>query len=332
MLKPFDKDTLWPCYGIIAKGNITLLSALWKAGKTTWLSHLLSSLGSGEAFCGLEVLPSRVLYVPEESEGMWEQRKHRLDLQDNVSFIIRPFKTKPDFPTWLEFLDYVKGLCTGPRPDRNGVWKPGPPFDLVIFDTLSNLWPVRDENDAAQVQAALMPLRGLTDTGASLLLAHHLNKGDSTEGRGSRGSGALPGFVDIILELRRSNAADWSDRKRVLTGYSRFEETPRELVIELTQDGAAYISHGNRQQAGKEERLQAIRAILPANAPGLTLEEIQEALPTDPQACQKDAIERIARGREPRALEEGRGRQTGRPIPLLAGMSFYSPLGCSYRG
>jgi hypothetical protein len=49
--------------------------------------------------------------------------------------------------------------------------------DLFVFDTLSSLWPVRDENDAAQVQAAAQTLHQLTGW-AALLLVHHPCKSD----------------------------------------------------------------------------------------------------------------------------------------------------------
>ena len=38
-------DWLWP--GFIARGNITLLTSLWKSGKTTLVSHLLARRKSG---------------------------------------------------------------------------------------------------------------------------------------------------------------------------------------------------------------------------------------------------------------------------------------------
>ena len=54
----------------------------------------------------------------------------------------------------------------------------------------------------------------------AILLVHHLGKNDRGEGAASRGSGALPGFVDVIVEMRRFEADDRNDRKRVLAGWS----------------------------------------------------------------------------------------------------------------
>src|SRR5436309_11629398 len=45
----------WLWRGFIADKGITLLSALWKAGKTTLLSHLVRNMANGTALCGYEV-------------------------------------------------------------------------------------------------------------------------------------------------------------------------------------------------------------------------------------------------------------------------------------
>jgi hypothetical protein len=75
-------------------------------------------------------------------------------------------------------------------------------------------------------------LQGLTARRVSVLILHHPRKGDPPLGQAARGSGALSGYADILLEMRRvPNAAD-DDRRRRLYGFSRFPETPRQLVIE----------------------------------------------------------------------------------------------------
>lgn len=86
----------------------------------------------------------------------------------------------------------------------------------MVLDTLAGFLPVRDENDSAGMLQALTPLHAVTEAGAALLLIHHPRKSDATEGQASRGSGALPGFVDIVIEMRRLAPQDREDRRRVL--------------------------------------------------------------------------------------------------------------------
>jgi hypothetical protein len=88
---------------------------------------------------------------------------------------------------------------------------------------------------------ALRPLRLLTEGGMGVLLLHHPTKAKSHEGNAARGSGALSAFADIVLELRKPGGNP-ATRHRRLLGFSRFEETPRQIVAELNPDGADYQS------------------------------------------------------------------------------------------
>jgi hypothetical protein len=278
-----ERDWLWR--GWISRGGITLLSALWKTGKTTLLAHLLKALEAGGDFCGHSVVPGRVLYVTEESQKRWAKRRDRLGLKDHIEFQVRPFAARPRREDWRRFLDY---LC-----DIQGRRA----FDLLVFDTLSNLWPVRDENDAAQVQEALMPLQPLAGQDAGLLLVHHMRKGDGGEATAARGSGALPAFVDTVLEFRRFKPKDRKDCRRVLTGYGRDEETPAEVVVELTEDGYQSAGGDCRAVAGKS-LTQVILGLLPRVAPGLTSEEILKAWPDESGLRKQTLLDALKQGAE----------------------------------
>src|SRR6266851_1760629 len=64
-------DQKWLWHGCLARGSTTLFSALWKAGKTTFISYLLRAFEKDKKFCGMGVSPTKVLYVTEESETRW---------------------------------------------------------------------------------------------------------------------------------------------------------------------------------------------------------------------------------------------------------------------
>jgi hypothetical protein len=84
--------------------------------------------------------------------------------------------------------------------------------------------------------------------------------------------------VDTIIELRRFNGNDNDDRRRVLKAWGRDDETPGELVVELSRDGARFDAHGDRQQVNARDMRQAILLILPTQPPGLSCEAISERL------------------------------------------------------
>jgi hypothetical protein len=270
-LKAVDLDREWLWRGVLALRAVTLFSALFKAGKTTLLAHLMAATGTGKDLCGLAVKPCKVLLISEEPQGLWAERRDVLGIGPHLDVIERPFLTKPDPATWLAWVEFVAGLCRSKG------------YNLVVLDTISNLWPVLHENDAAEVQAALMPLRQVTDLGVSLLLVHHFRKSGGEEATGSRGSGALAGFVDIILELRRYDARDKKDRRRVLTGFGRYRDVVDELVVELADDGKGYTAQGDRQQAHRHDRKDAIAELLPEEPPGWTVQEVLAAWTETPK-------------------------------------------------
>lgn len=148
-------------------------------------------------------------------------------------------------------------------------------LDVVIFDTLASLWPCSDENDASKVLLALTPLHHLTRAGAAVLLVHHPRKSDGGEGQASRGSSALPGWVDVILEWRRFDPQSQEDCRRTLKGFSRFDETPADVVVELTAGGFRTV--GNRGDAKRSDRLEGIADLVPETPPGMTVEEVRDA-------------------------------------------------------
>jgi hypothetical protein len=87
---------------------------------------------------------------------------------------------------------------------------------------------------------ALAPLRVLAEQGIAVWLMHHPHKGKSRTARWARGTGALPGSVDIVLEMHAFRPDNLHDRRRLLLAHSRYDETPRRVLIEWLPDIADY--------------------------------------------------------------------------------------------
>lgn len=300
-LQATDPQLAWIMRDCIARGSVTLLSALWKAGKTTWLAHLLRTMENGGEFCGRTVAPGKVLVISEEHQGRWAERRDKLGIGDHVSFLIRPFMQKPGLGDWYRFVDGVAGLVAKE------------PRDLIIIDTVANLWPVADENDASLVQAALMPLHQLAKASA-LLLVHHLGKADGRQATGSRGSGALTAWVDAILELRRYAPEDHQDRRRVIHGFARWDTVPSELVIELAQDGTGYQAHGDRHDVTMGVLMRTLAETLPEQPPGMNYDEIREAWEPKPPPTKQILVNALHRGVDKGEIERGGPGTRGKPF------------------
>jgi RecA-family ATPase len=202
-------DWLWD--GYLAAGNVTLLTSPWKAGKTTLTAALLSRMAAGGAMAGSAVRPGKALVLSEEAPALWNARRERFPFGPHICWVCRPFAGKPTAAQWLDLVGQVATLQ-----GEHG-------FALLVIDPLASFLPGRAENDAAAVLAALLPLQRLTTAGLAVLLLHHPRKQAAADGHWARGSGALMGFVDVLIEMQYFSPASADDRRRKLLPYSRHE-------------------------------------------------------------------------------------------------------------
>ncbi len=256
-----EPEWVWPGYA--ACGSITVLSAAPKAGKSTLLRSLLRDLYRGGPLAPEgEPMTAPTLIVSEETPGHWSRQASSLDLpRELVHLCAQPFFTKPTLTQWEQAIAKIVRAVEELKPR------------LVIFDTLSNLWPVRDENSAAEVNAALMPLRAISATGAAVILVHHDRKSGGSNGEGARGSSAIGGFPDALVQLKRYRDQPGDTRRR-LSYVGRFEHAPAEVIIDLTEEG--YRTLGESKAVEGENLMDRIASVLPEEGPGLTVAEVRE--------------------------------------------------------
>jgi hypothetical protein len=305
---PPDMQFIWK--GYLARSNITSLSALYKSGKTTLISHLLRALAADGEFCGLEVKKSRVLCITEEHETFWAARRDRLGIGDHCDAIVRPFHTKPTDGQWKAFLEALRIIQEKER------------YDLILFDTLTNLWPVRNENDASEVRATLIQLPPVIGD-ASLLFTHQFRKSGGEEGTATRGSGELMASADILLELRRFNPSDRSDRRRVLSYLGRHPDVPPELVLQMSEDGTEYNAEGDRKAVAARDLREQLFDALPTSSPGISVDALLDGWVHRPKPRRQDLFAELKRGTEaqpPDWHREGTGTK-GSPFTFWQGQA-----------
>src|SRR5207249_10415484 len=117
---------------------------------------------------------------------------------------------------------------------------------LLIVDTLPQWAQLRGEteNHSGEMLAAVRPLQiAAQKHGLAVLILTHHRKSEGDYGTRIRGSGALPGAVDIILELERPKKRE-EDREgyRIVRTESRFKATPPELLIKLNPEGYVLVN------------------------------------------------------------------------------------------
>jgi len=296
---PEGEAVSWVWEGFLARGLTTDLYGLWKVGKSTLLGCLLREMATGGELAGRPVAQGRALIVTEESAAKWKRRAEKLGIPHGFHDIIaRPFKKRATWEEWERLVSHLAHLVA----ERG--------YSLVVLDALPNLWPVVKENEAGEVLQALRPLVAVTEAGAAVLMVRHPRKSDGEEATAGRGSGAIDGFVDVIVEFRRYRPEEREDTRRVFSVYSR--EEPFELVADF--DGTTYIALGSKKDVRQEERFAALLSVLPSQPPGLTYGEVREAWPTEPRpglATIKADLARLLK--EGRVAREGEG-VSGRPF------------------
>lgn len=256
------EDVAWLWEGYVAPGNVTVISARPKGGKTTLIFHLLAALMGKRDFLGKATRQAKVLVMSEEPSNLIRRRLANLGLTSDDLLIAK----RSSVTSWDDALAIVKDAIY-----LNGV-------NLLVIDTLGAFWGIDDENGAGKVMAALQPLLTLAQTaGMAVLLLHHLRKSPGAEGTASRGSSALAGSADILVEIHRDEHAA---PRRKLTAFSRYDETPRDVLVELRDEG--YRLLGTTADVKKKAvKLRAIAA-MPGEPPGKTQAEIREDMEPSP--------------------------------------------------
>jgi hypothetical protein len=259
----------WLWQGYLATGKTTLLTSQWKSGKSSLVAVLLARMGKGGVLAGLPVTAGRVAMISEEGPGVWDERCCRLGIGKHVSFFCQPFKAKPTLEEWHGLLDAMLLLRR-----REGL-------DLVVIDTLATFLPGGNENAASVMMNCLLPLRELKAEGVGVLLVHHPRKGTTAPGQAARGSGALPGYVDILMEMGWVGRPEDEDRRRWVRAFSRFEQTRRQTVLELSADGRDYRDCGPLPDEATSACAEVLRLVLEETNYRLTRRQILEQWPED---------------------------------------------------
>jgi len=177
----------------------------------------------------------------------------------------------------------------------------------LVIDPLASFLPGRTENNAGTAMAALAPLQRLTTLRVAVLVLHHPRKEESAPGRAARGSGALTGFADILIEMDWFGPPGADDRRRRLSAFSRHPETIPRLAIEWTADGSDYVSLGDFTEFEKADGWPVLRGVLEDADRKLSAESIRQQWPADYACPSRPTLWRWLDG----AVADGRVKRGG---------------------
>lgn len=181
---------------LLGTTSLTLVVGEPGCGKSFLVTDAGLHIALGEPWFGRAVTCGAVLYVAAEGHGGLGNR-------------IRAFRDRHDTPADVPFVVVPAAPNLGPDgKDTDAVIaaanaverRTGKAVVLVVIDTLARTMGTGDENLAADMGRFIMACdRIRLEVGATVLIVHHRPKGQT----GARGSSALPGACDTIIEVEK---------------------------------------------------------------------------------------------------------------------------------
>ena len=253
---PEEPEWVWD--GYLAPGSVSLLAGAPKVGKSTLSFGLLEALLQGRAFLGRTTRGSGVLLLSEERHSTLAEKARRFRLGGNVDLLMRHQVVGVDWPD-------VVGRSID-RCARRGL-------GVLVVDTWDKWTGLKgdEEKSAGPILAALEPLTRAAGSGLSVLIVAHTRKAPGKYGEAVRGSNALTGGVDIVMELERAASVDKG--ARVLKSVSRYASTPDELAATL--EGGVYAACNLDVLKSKAHSTQLLEALV--DAPHSTYADLTSA-------------------------------------------------------
>ena len=255
----------------LGRGEVGIMNAVNNAGKTTVLRNLMVSLCTGKSFppFGNFNLPKRVAFLDFEdslsflrndlSKMLWNfTDADKARVNDNALLIC-------DARINDEELSLSNSLHLFSITNRLRSFAP----DLIIVDTISSAFQIRDENNNAEVRKFITrPLKTLAkDCNAALIASHHIGKAKIEEGYSKeashkgRGASSFADMSRLVLNLEKDGVDEtvklicakvkgtkFTDLKLKLNSESRWfeaigesrEVTNFSLLMEMFSDGKMY--------------------------------------------------------------------------------------------
>jgi hypothetical protein len=259
-LKDVPPEPDWQWDGYLSPGALTLFAGRPKVGKTTLLFPLFAALEHGLPFLGRPTNATRALMLSEEREQTLAQ-KQQLFLNGADPHLL--MRHEAGGLRWSEVIEQARAYCAEHE------------IGLLAIDTWDKWTGLRgdDESKAGAVIEALEPLMLAASDGLAVCVACHQRKAAGKHGEAVRGSNALTGSVDVVVELERA-PEELGRRMRVLRSESRFSSTPDELVAELTE-GGDYVAQAGLDEIKHEHEAEEVVRLVEA-APGSTTDELAD--------------------------------------------------------
>jgi len=184
-LRMRGKDVKWLIEDLLFEGSFNILSGPPKQGKTTLVRQLMRSAMRGTPFLGRRIhTTGPVLYLAlEDHPAMVAKDLETLGIGDNDPILIHCDPVRGD-----AYIEQLERTINAEQPK------------LVVIDTFPLFARVENLNDYSEVNRKMEAIRAISrNTGTTVLMVHHTNKGEGSGQNKIMGSQAIFGAVDCSI-------------------------------------------------------------------------------------------------------------------------------------
>lgn len=288
-----------------------------KLGKTTLCLDAAECIIYGRSFLKEEVVSGSVLYVSEQPLGSFVAELNNSGLVESGQMVLGSPPALGQFEyvciehwfklPWTDIVEAAleQALKIGAK--------------LIIFDTLSRIARIENENDASEVQQAIDVLTPFLEHGIATLFVSHERKSGGDISDAGRGSSAIVGSVDVILRLTKPTGKH-PDSYRQLDFIGRFPGPGPKVLERKTADSSSrYTVLGNMAAVQGMNAQQSVMDTLKNADEEYTLSQIVEETEGKRSTTQR-AVEKLVEAGL--VLKSGDGSK-GTPFKYrLKGMPF----------
>jgi Bifunctional DNA primase/polymerase, N-terminal/AAA domain/Primase C terminal 1 (PriCT-1) len=257
-------ETPWVFEPLLAFGALTDMAGKVKqGGKTTFATHLIAKIVTGEPFMDQPTVQTPVVYLTEQPPVSFRATIEKAGLLGCRELFVLFWTDAIGLP-WELVVRAAVAECK-----RRGA-------RLLVVDTLPQFAGLvgDSENSAGDALKAIQPLQQAAAAGIAVLIVRHERKSGGALGDSGRGSSAFAGAVDILISIRRPDG-NHPPNVRLLQSISRFDASD-DLLIQLTDNG--YVALGGLGEAAKQRASDAVLSAIPkSKKDAVTIEVLGEA-------------------------------------------------------
>ncbi len=288
----------WMIDQLLGRGDLVMVYGAPGCGKTFVVIDLIFAACLGQRFAmrfdvarplnvayaageGISGLPSRFAAAAEF---------YAIDDLPNFTFYAETPQLAGDDSAYINSI----GLFVKEWKERQDAGQ-AQPLDILIIDTLHSATAGADENSAKDMGLVLKVAKDAAQAlGCAVVLVHHTNKNGTAE----RGSSALRGAMDCMIEIRR--IYETGTKAAMQCAKLKDGQEWKEQTLDLVESGESvrvwWDEPSDSKQADRRKTETAndiIRLLTTAKGP-LTNKQICEALATKPNST-NDVLARLTR-------------------------------------